>query len=845
MIDFGGVTKIDDVSLVFGLASGTTITVDAEHIALNGIVFDSATSVDGQFSIGSAVTGKLSLILLNDDDSLSSYDFRDATVTVFFTMEGAADPTQMGLYIVNEFRYDGSNISLTAYDYMSRFDYPCTYVGSESEITFPATLLTIIQKAADVCDVSLLNRTTPFPNASFVVDQKPQGWDTMTWHDVVGYCAQIAGVYARMDRYANLMFGWYEIPDAEDATQNTMDYHTLEENYALSVDVSDVTITGLQVVLEPGDNIEADSDTTTYTTVMYGSEGYTVTISDNPLIQTKAQADSVKDYLGARIVGMTFRPLNGTMVEDPSIEAGDTALVSGVGDKVYQCFISRVTYTTHASTIIACDAEGMKSALSKRFSRSAKISSAVDQVRREVDSVATLAGNTTQYFWFTETGNDTGAHITRIPQEDFVDNPSMGNLLARDNGIAIRNGMTEYATFDVDGVTLKDGNGIQTAHFGNDAVIGYLDESHVTMTDEAFRIFNDSQVECFKVSSSGSSVAVPVYMEDSFPGEWYGYDRILPLTWHIDGFASLDKQWKSFDIYLILLEAYTRTSPSDTDYKWTIVVGNGEWDDDILSPGVNMAVEYTLIPEVTKTVTLLHNGYTYTITMLAASGSESYSLTITVSAVDGDGNPMPPYDSTYLHDLLFAPKGRTYYNMLPAPTYQIGSLSAGGEVGAYSAGIGYDVNPSGDYSAAIGQGVTAASNNQIAIGKYNNNDSGNIFEIGNGTSGSPSNALTVSETGSLGIGNPGGTFKVTEHTVSTGSVAANGYHADTATVTYAGYYPLGVVGYNCTSRYLCPTRFYISGAAVGSGTLNYMVYNPTSNARTATCTMRVLWVKAT
>jgi hypothetical protein len=77
-----------------------------------------------------------------------------------------------------------------------------------------------------------------------------------------------------------------------------------------------------------------------------------------------------------------------------------------------------------------------------------------------------IAGTTNQYFWFRGTGDDTGAHITEIPQEqwDDPDSPyyqSGGNLLARSNGIAVRDGLTELATFGADGTTIyQDGDAV-------------------------------------------------------------------------------------------------------------------------------------------------------------------------------------------------------------------------------------------------------------------------------------------------------------------------------------------------------------------------------------------------
>ena len=53
------------------------------------------------------------------------------------------------------------------------------------------------------------------------------------------------------------------------------------------------------------------------------------------------------------------------------------------------------------------------------------------------ESARMIAGNTNQYFWHTQEGTDTGAHITEIPQEEFLADPANGggNLLARSNGM--------------------------------------------------------------------------------------------------------------------------------------------------------------------------------------------------------------------------------------------------------------------------------------------------------------------------------------------------------------------------------------------------------------------------
>ena len=89
-----------------------------------------------------------------------------------------------------------------------------------------------------------------------------------------------------------------------------------------------------------------------------------------------------------------------------------------------------------------------------------------DTAQATANSAKTVADNTAQYFWFTSTGTDTGAHISEKTQQQFLSSPSGSNLLARSNGIAIRDGMEELATFTTSGVNIFNG-GNTIAKFGS------------------------------------------------------------------------------------------------------------------------------------------------------------------------------------------------------------------------------------------------------------------------------------------------------------------------------------------------------------------------------------------
>lgn len=76
-----------------------------------------------------------------------------------------------------------------------------------------------------------------------------------------------------------------------------------------------------------------------------------------------------------------------------------------------------------------------------------RLSDDVQEVQQVASTAMDIAGNNSQYFWCTEVGTDTGVHITLTPQDTFKANPSGYNLLARNNGVEVRDGLTACSVF--------------------------------------------------------------------------------------------------------------------------------------------------------------------------------------------------------------------------------------------------------------------------------------------------------------------------------------------------------------------------------------------------------------
>lgn len=841
MINFGGTAnRVEDAKLEFVFTNFTgDVILTGDSIAMGGLVWDNSTSVDGQFTIGGAVTGKLTINLFNDGDALSIYDFRDSYLTAYLKMEGASNYTVMGQYFVGDFRYDGAMIALTAYDMMSKFDKPTSYLGNPAPtLTWPMTIKTMIQTACSICGVALRDSTNPTPWDSYSITQKPQQWDSMTWHDVIAACAQISGTFAKIDAYGRLYFDWYNtsilsgtnewdggtftgeaIPyaDGDDLDGGTFNpwntgdsadggtfgdranVHVIPSAYSLTVDTDDVVITGLKVTLEASDNIVQGEGTQTYTTQLYGQDGYVITVGGNPFIETSANADAVKDFLGARVVGMMFRPLNASLIEDPTIEAGDVALIEGTNGNTYACFISHVTYTTNAATIISCDAESTGISSKVRFSMSDKIRNETEQIQRDVQAVSTVAGNTNQYFWHKESGGDTGAHITQVPQADFISNPEGGNLLARANGIAVRDGMQELAQFTADGVRVFDDDGNQTASFGDTATVGKQDDSHIVISGDGMSVYNKVPTECLHIGASDSSSTVRHRVQSlSLEGHNYG-----------TGTITASALWPDL--------------PSD------------------MTTVEELRVEYSVG---------FYSGYSYRNTIRFAPDGNYHSMTFVVSQVTYtvrfkyENGAIVGQAESFTQEGYIYFQGTAYVALESAlaPSFLYGTLASGGGIGAYSAGIGVDVNPSGDNSYAIGHGLEASNPDQVVVGKYNDNAYYNVFEVGSGTSDSGrKNAMSVTSWGELIVGDPDRSRLRLGIESGSVSITAAANNAASAHVTFSGVHssaPLVVCGIESGAGGNWPTQVAVGCYSVTATDMYVRLWNSSSSS----VTVKVNWI---
>lgn len=309
--------------IIINYADGSSQTL-TELQDFKQLKFVDESSSSSEFEIGAAVIGEALITLNNRTGKFDNKTFYGAHISAYtgILVDEKPELLEMGHYIVDEPVSPGISIALTAYDNMILLDK--AYVPG---ITYPATLAQIAQDACVQCGVIL--ESLQFPRSSYVVTTVPT--DT-TCREVMAAVAQLVGCYVKARPNGRIAITWYA-----DAASNTIS--TL---YSKNVCTDDVTITGITVI--SGE-----------TTAKSGADGYRLAISDNILLDEE-KAQETADYLGNKLIGLTFRPLSVSCQSDPSIEAGDRIAVKDEKGNKYQTVVTSTTFAVLEAQKIACNA---------------------------------------------------------------------------------------------------------------------------------------------------------------------------------------------------------------------------------------------------------------------------------------------------------------------------------------------------------------------------------------------------------------------------------------------------------------------------------------------------------
>ena len=173
-------------------------------ISNNNVV--DASDING-IPLGVAICRNIQIELMNNDDRFSTYDFFGAKIRLYLTFQlsETIERIEYGIFTVLTPETYGETVIITALDDMYKADKE--YYTS---LTFPASIKSMLIDACDILDIPL--GTTTFLNDDFVVNEKPKD---LTFRQLFGYIAMIAGGNARIDRTGRLRIVTYDFANMD------------------------------------------------------------------------------------------------------------------------------------------------------------------------------------------------------------------------------------------------------------------------------------------------------------------------------------------------------------------------------------------------------------------------------------------------------------------------------------------------------------------------------------------------------------------------------------------------------------------------------------------------------
>lgn len=378
------------VDATITLSNNTVLNVSNSRIMSNGLEIDDAVGDDNDFNcIGSTIVNGCELILYNNDEIYSNYDFINAKVSIVVKLmtSNGYEPVQKGTYTVDAATFSDVSVTLTLLDNMCQFDRP---YDSYDIYRANTTIYDVVMDACTKCGVTPASSMTNMPNKTFVVAGKPK--DNTTYREVIGWCAAIAGCFASCTPDGKLEFAWFDVGkfDLDEGTDGgVFDSHTpyystgdtlnggtfnswndptntdgglftdrsgihhISALMSQNIGVDDVVITAVQIAYD----VEADNKVETkYYPTTIANDNYVISIASIPFIN----ADNVESFyntLSAKLIGLSFRTCNVTQTHDPTIEAGDIAWLWDTKGEKHRVLITRTTFAVAGLQTIVCGAK--------------------------------------------------------------------------------------------------------------------------------------------------------------------------------------------------------------------------------------------------------------------------------------------------------------------------------------------------------------------------------------------------------------------------------------------------------------------------------------------------------
>lgn len=335
----------------FTFTDGSTLSITDKDLWSNGFKFEDAVSQSGSFDIGAAIVNKLTLQINNFSGKYTDYIWDGARVVCHIGLELSTgiEKIRICTMTVTDAPYQNTAIiSLACEDSMRLFDRDY----SESNLSYPATRLQIIQDACEVCGVTL--QSTRFDNDDFIIQNRPND-NSITFRQVIAWVAQMGCQWAKTDAYGRLCIGWYE------KESNIPANITSKDTSGFTPWLYDLEITGVKVTEYSSNSSESNAKT-----YQSGDEGYIIDISENKLIQP-GTGQTICSIIAERCVGLKFRPFTTSALTDIALEAGDAITITDRNGEEHKSYLTSLTLNPGTFEQLECSAKSVSRNKQKQY----------------------------------------------------------------------------------------------------------------------------------------------------------------------------------------------------------------------------------------------------------------------------------------------------------------------------------------------------------------------------------------------------------------------------------------------------------------------------------------------
>lgn len=299
-------------SLTYKNAAGATITEELteEDFFGDGVKTVSDCMSSGDFTFGGTVCKEITCTLDNTKEKYYGCNFTNGKIVVYsgLVLDSGEEYVKLGEFNLEKAGKPATTVKLTGYDNMLKFDIPIDMTN----IIPISTIKEAVQAACATCGVEL---SGDFKNSSLNLAANFD--DSMTWREVVGWCAAAAGGFARINRDGKLEIVTFSKSNA---------YEINPETTRLSIEVEDHhKITGL---------IYYGTDKP----IIYGDKKYPIIIEENNIFEMLNDSDlkNMLEGLYNDFVGHTYCGFSLDYLGNPALDEGDYLyLPSAQGDNVY------------------------------------------------------------------------------------------------------------------------------------------------------------------------------------------------------------------------------------------------------------------------------------------------------------------------------------------------------------------------------------------------------------------------------------------------------------------------------------------------------------------------------